>query len=140
MHWLQPEPTRAEFRRIAKPGTWLAIAGLRMVDERFLEAMRELRTPENGFRTRNEDPFPGDVPVEYYFAGKQYQTLTFSHTHQQTFEAFLGGLQSGASAPDEDHPCFDNFRQAAQDVFERFSSHGLMRLQVSTEIHYGAVK
>ena len=81
MYWLQPEPTRVEFRRIAKPCAWLAIAYHHMVDERLLEAIRELRTPENGFHTRVDDPLPGDVPPEYYFVDEQFQTLNFSHTH-----------------------------------------------------------
>jgi SAM-dependent methyltransferase len=137
MHWLQPEPTRAEFQRIAKPDAWLAIVRLNMIDDAFLQAMRELRTPENGFRTRSEDPHPGDVPVEFYFADGRYQTLTFLHTHQQTFEAFVGGLQSGSYAPDSDHPRFDNFLHAARDFFEALSEGDTMTLQVSTEILFG---
>jgi len=137
LHWLQPEPTRTEFRRIAKSDAWLAIVRLRMLDEDFLKSMRELRTPENGFRTRNEDPHPGDVPIEFYFADEQYQTLTFLHTHRQTLEAFIGGLQSGSYAPDSDHPLFENFLKAARDVFETLSKGEIMTLQVSTEILFG---
>jgi ubiquinone/menaquinone biosynthesis C-methylase UbiE len=139
MHWLQPEPTRAEFRRIAKPGAWLAIARLRILDDDFLQAMRILRTPENGFRTRETDPMPGDVPFEYYFANKSYQTITCSHTHRQNFDAFLGGLQSGSYAPDRDHPRYPNFLRAARETFKQFSHAGIMKLQLETRIHYGKI-
>jgi len=137
LHWLQPEPTRAEFRRIAKPDAWLAIVRLNMIDKAFLQAMRDLRTSENGFRTRSQDPHPGDVPIEFYFADEQYQTLNFLHAHQQTLAAFIGGLQSGSYAPDSDHPRFENFLQAARDVFEVLSEGEIMTLQVSTEILFG---
>jgi ubiquinone/menaquinone biosynthesis C-methylase UbiE len=139
VHWLQPEPTRAEFRRIAKPGAWLAITRLRVLGDDFLQAMHTLRTPENGFRTRETDPTPGDVPLEYYFANETYQTITHTHTHRQNFDAFLGGLQSGSYAPDKDHPRYPNFLQAARETFERFSDKGIMKLPLATEIHYGKV-
>jgi ubiquinone/menaquinone biosynthesis C-methylase UbiE len=139
VHWLQPEPTRAEFRRIAKPGAWLAIARLRVLDDDFLQAMRTLRTPENGFRTRETDPMPGDIPLEFYFANEAYQTITRTHTHRQNFDAFLGGLQSGSYAPDRDHPRYQNFLRAAREAFKQLSHGGIMKLQLTTEIHYGKI-
>jgi len=139
VHWLQPEPTRAEFRRIAKSGAWLAIARLRILDDDFLQAMLTLRTPENGFGTRDTDPMPGDVPLEFYFANESYQTITCTHTHRQNFDAFLGGLQSGSYAPDRDHPRYQNFLRAARETFKQLSHGGIMKLQLATEIHYGKI-
>ena len=139
LHWLQPEPTRAEFRRVAKVGAWLVVARLQMLDETFLQVMRELRTPENGFRHRNEDPHPGDVPIEFYFAEGKFQTITIQHTRQQGFSDFVGGQQSGSYAPDENHPRYENFLRAARAAFDRLSIGENMTLHMATEICYGKI-
>ena len=139
LHWLQPKPTRTEFRRIAKPEAWLAVVRLNMLDEPFLEAMRTLRVPEYGFRPREEATLPGNVDVEFYFAGGTCKTFSFQHTHQQNFESFLGGLQSGSYAPDEDHPCYEDFRQAAERIFDTLSTNGILTTQLATEICLGQI-
>jgi hypothetical protein len=110
-----------------------------MLDEPFLEAMRALRLPEYGFRPRSEETLPGNMPVESYFAGETCKTFTFLHTHPQTFESFVGGLQSGSYAPNEDHPHYKDFRQAAEVVFEALSSDGILTTQLATEIHLGQI-
>jgi len=140
LHWLQPKPTRAEFWRIAKPGTWLAVVRLNMLDEPFLEAMRALRIPEYGFRPRGEEAIlPGNVDVEFYFAGETCETITFQHTHRQNFESFLGGVQSGSYAPDESHSRYGDFRLAAERVFDHLSADGILSTQLATEIHLGQI-
>lgn len=137
LHWLQPEPTRRAFQRIAKPGAWLIVARLQTLGEDYHQSLREIRTPENGFRTREHDPHPGDVPVEYYYSGGQCQIIQIPHSIEQDFTAFMGGLQSGSYAPDEGQPGFEEFQQAAWQIFERLGDGKTITLQVVTEIHCG---
>jgi len=140
IHWFQPKSALSEFQRIAKPGTWLLLATITTMDANLKNAIGDIFTEENGIPRKSNQAPSGEAPVSYYFANGMYENRLFPHLHPETWESFLGGIGSASYAPDEDHPCYQNFERATRRVFDRFSQDGILRWQIATEISYGYLK
>lgn len=133
IHWFDPAPTRREFRRILKPGGWLAFIRNYPTRPEIDRALGAILTPENGVRAVEEQPQP--VPPEFYF--QEYETRIFPFSFEEGWEAFFGSLLSMSTTPLEDSPDFERFRQASQKVFEAFSKNGMIETRGNTELIIG---
>ena len=137
LHWFDPQPARVEFRRILKPGGWLAVLGNNVIGNKNHEAFEALLTPENGV-SPTRPAMPADrQPFSFYYARQGFQKLTFPNFFQEDWEHFFGGLLSNSSAPDEDHPLYPNFEQAARQIFDHLSQDGWLEMQCETELLIG---
>ena len=139
IHWFDPEPTRREFTRILKPGGWLALLRNYGTDEALGRAMRSLRSPENGVELQRSTPRPEGRPPGYYYRDADFLHNTFPFALREPWEAFIGALISAADMPDEDHPLYANFERAARQVFDRFSTGGLLEVRGETELCLGQI-
>jgi ubiquinone/menaquinone biosynthesis C-methylase UbiE len=140
IHWFDPQKALDEFHRIARPGAWLLLAHIKSLDEDLNESLTPLWTEENGCLPKAQQPRSFDVHFSDFFAGGNYQQHPFPHTHPETWESFLGGLESASYAPDEDHLRYENFVNAARQIFDRFSQESILHWQIATEISCGRLK
>ncbi len=134
IHWFDPEPTRAEFLRILKPGGWLALLRNYNTDDKLGKATDGLLTPENGVDfsriTRSADK-------KFYYGHEAFQTKTFPFAYRQAWEEFIGALLTTSYMPDEDHPLYKALESAARRVFEDFSADGWLESRGETELVIG---
>lgn len=140
IHWFDPQKALAEFQRIARPGAWLLLAHIKSMDENLDAALASLWTEETGCVPKSRQPRALAVQFSDYFENGIYQRHQFLHTHPETWECFLGGLESASYAPDEDHPYYEDFVRVARQIFERFSQDRILNWHIATEISYGYLK
>ncbi len=137
IHWFDPEPTRREFRRILKPGGWLAIFRNPTDDPLLLQEIRRLRTAEYGWDVQKDKWQFEHKPFSFYFGHDQFQQRRIPHTQQERWPTFLGRLRSFSPTPDPDHPRYPQFERAARAIFDTFSQDGLLTIKVATEFFVG---
>ena len=139
IHWFDPAPTRREFRRILKPGGWLALLRNYGTNKVLAQAIRALRIPENGIEPGQVAQRPESRPAIYYYGSPGFQKTTYPFVLREPWEAFIGALLSTSDMPDEDHPLYAHFERAARRVFDRFSTGGLLEVRGETELCLGHV-
>jgi SAM-dependent methyltransferase len=139
IHWFEPEPARAEFRRIARPGGWLALLRNYGTDAALGRAMAGLLSEENGVDRAHAARRPWGQPPGFFLSEGQASVRTFPFVRREPWEAFLGSLLSASYAPDESHSLYPRFERAARVVFERSSVGGLLEVRGETELCMGRV-
>jgi SAM-dependent methyltransferase len=139
LHWFQAEPARAEFRRILKPGGWLAVMGNHNTDPVYGEAMNTLHSQTYGWDTSDEDKGPGK-PAAYYLGESGYRKLEFPASASLSWESFFGGLCSHSHAPQEEHPLYPAFKEKCWEIFVRFSTGGSLYIDYASEVTIGQME
>ena len=139
IHWFNPDLSRKEFRRILKPGGWLAILRNLITNDAMNLAISELYKTEYGFESRQSPLQREWKPLIFYFGNGRFQRIRYGLSFQQNWEHFFGALLSTAGMPDEYHPRFKFLENAAREVFERFSHNGFVEIRGETELYIGQV-
>lgn len=139
IHWFEPEPTRVEFLRILKAGGWLAILRNYGTDNVLNEAVAQILIEESAMQPSHSNQVAARKPLRFFYGGDDFQIQTFSFTMQETWEGFMGALSSASYVPDEDSPLYARLARAARELFERFSSAGLLAVHGATELCLGQV-
>jgi SAM-dependent methyltransferase len=139
LHWFQAEQARAEFRRILKPGGWLAVLGNRGTDPAYNKALDALRSEAYGWDTSDENKGPGK-PVTFYLGEGGFREMEFPAVAGLTWQAFLGGLASHSHAPQQDHPLYLKFEVKAREIFDQFSQAGVLNLAYASKVSFGQMQ
>jgi hypothetical protein len=133
-NWFDPQPTRTEFQRILKPTGWLAKLRNYGTDLEVGGALEKIYPKE----TDTGGSMPGrGIPVGFYFGNNNYETKVYEFSSEENWENFFGAISSASFAPDEDHPSFAGFAQAAKVVFDQFSRDGVISFHGRTELCLG---
>jgi ubiquinone/menaquinone biosynthesis C-methylase UbiE len=137
LNWFDPQPTREEFRRILKPGGWLA--ALRNVGtygelDSALEPLYPKETDTSAWMKGR------GTPLSFYFGDKDYLQESFNFTKAETWEEFFGSLATASYAPDEGSALYERFEQAAREAFECFNTGGMVVLEVETKLSVGRIR
>lgn len=135
LSWFDPQPARREFRRILKPGGWLAaIRNTSSYGPRLDAALETVYPRETGTAASMKGR---NTPPSFYFGGEDFIQESFTFSEPQTWEQFFGSLASASYAPDEGSPLYRRFEQAARQAFDRFSTDGVVVSQVETKLCIG---
>ncbi len=137
IHWFDPEPTRQEFARVLRPGGWLALLRNHATEEPISTALGAIITPEYGVTLEKGAPEAFRRPYSFYFGSDDFQKLVFPFVFQQDWESFIGSQVSTSIIPDDDHPAYHRFEQAAREIFDRFSQDGRITAHGETELMIG---
>jgi SAM-dependent methyltransferase len=139
IHWFDPEPTRAEFTRLLKPGGWLVVLRNASVDHPpgLGAAVAALNQPEYGVRYPDRPSGPRARPVEFFFGPSGCQKLVFPFAFGQDWEGFIGAANSAAYTPEVDHPLYLRYEQGMRAVFDSFSQAGTIEVRGETELVLG---
>lgn len=136
LHWFQIEPARAEFLRVLKPGSWLAVADIRNFEgandlERAVEDVCQRYFVSIGQAA--EPP----VRVVQLFEGMEMRTARLAHSYQCGRENFIRGFLNSSLAPE---PGSEGYLQAAAElgvIFAFYAEGGLLTRAMETVV-YGA--
>ena len=139
LHWFDAAPSRAEFRRVLRPGGWLAVLMTETTDPYLSAEMRGLHHAEFGWDVRyaKKDVTPADL--EFYYGGPGYQRLAIVSRVRETWPQFAGRVGSISSAPNPGDPLYTAFAAALRDIFERGAAGGVLGLEYTTTVYLGQI-
>ena len=116
LHWFDAPRATREFRRILKPSGLLA-------------------TVWNQFEGGAEGPI-----VDEWFDPQTCEQRSFPAEIRETWEAFIGGARSAASAPAPGDPNYAEFENAHREMFDSRASDGRIVVRYTTELVVGRLR
>ena len=136
-HWFDPEKTRAEFRRILKPGGFTAL----MWNERQLDTTEFLREYEklllkyaNDYeKVRHENI--DEQKLDDFF-GPVYGRATFPNKQIFDFAGLRGRVLSSSYMPSEEDPSFSSLEKELTGLFAKHAEDGRIMVLYDTNIYY----
>jgi SAM-dependent methyltransferase len=132
--WFEPQPTRAEFLRVLKPGGWFAELVNRGTDDALGKALEPIYPPETDTSTLMKRR---GTPLTFYYGHADFYRWTFAFTTRHTWETFIGALSTASYAPHENSAFYADFERAARRVFDCFSTDGVLTASAVTELCLG---
>jgi SAM-dependent methyltransferase len=141
LHWFHLPRAMEEFRRVLKPGGWVAVVSLTRRDdgsEENCELERLLRssTPE-GTATHASYAVYEQLPA--IFAGGAFYVEERSGELQLRWEELLGLAMSMSHAPREAEPGFGDFERGLRGLYERYAREGRVTLLTEQKIVAGRI-
>lgn len=138
-HWVDPEATRLEFKRIGKPSCLTAVVWnsrnfsnssfmmqYKMLLEEFAPAYTSMKTHWSNL----------DVRVKSFFLGK-YKYVQASHILSVDEDQMIGNLLSLSYAPPEATPEHEIFINQAREIFSKHQKGGYVQFDLTTHLFTG---
>lgn len=141
-HWFDREPTKAEFRRIIRPGGLVVLIwnDRRTDTTPFLREyeglLLELATDYKEVNHKNID----DAALQEFFAPASYSTAAFDNVQYFDYEGLAGRLLSSSYAPLPGHPNYELMMTNLQDIFNRYAHAGRVAFEYDTRVYYGTME
>ena len=136
-HWFEPEATQREFRRILKPGGWIAL----IWNERQLDSTDFLREYES-FLLRYANDYEQvrheniTEPVLEKFFGASFRRGAFPNVQILDFEGLRGRLLSSSYMPAEDDPAYIPMIAELTKLFAKHEESGKIKVFYDTNVFY----
>ena len=137
-HWFDPPRARAEFRRILRPGGFVAL----IWNTRRTETTAFLRGYEallhrhgTDYAQVNHENVSNQVLAAFF--GGPYVRRAVYNEQVFDFTALRGRLLSSSYAPNEDHPGYPAMLAALERLFAEHAREGTVRFEYDTEIYTG---
>lgn len=130
LHWFDINQARAEFRRILRPGGWVAVLwnDRRSGATAFTQEYDAITSTLAGLH-----PPPGSAaPVGHLFGGVTPNEASFPHTQRFDLDGFLGRARSSGFIPQPGTPNHASITALMTDLFNRHQDGGMV------EYHYVA--
>ena len=80
------------------------------------------------------------TPRSFYFCGEEYRKQEFPFKLQVGWTEFFGTLGTASYAPDEGSEFYADFERGAKQIFDRFSSNGVVEQSGMTELYLGQIQ
>jgi len=137
-HWFDTPETRAEFRRILRPGSLVVLMwNVRLTDTTpFLRGYEELlrRHGTDYAAVRHENI---DAAALARFFGGSFATHEFPNFQEFDFSGLAGRLLSSSYAPAPGHPRHEPMMEELRALFEACAENGRVRFSYRTSVHRG---
>ena len=142
-HWFDPALAREEFRRILKPGGWVALVW----NERRLDSTPFLRDYEallntygTDYQQINHRNVEEDARILPAFFGGEYQVARFEMLQTFGFDGVRGRMESSSYVPEADHPNYQPMLSALRRIFDRHQRDGVVAFEYDTRLFYGKIQ
>lgn len=155
-HWFKPEPTKAEFRRILKPGGWVALVwNMRQLDstpflreyEQFIvdnavdyNEVRHERVhgplPDSPARTAEPSDKLKMAGELMNFFDDGFQHASFDNVQVFDYEGLKGRLFSSSYMPAEDSTEGGTIAKGLRALFDKHSEGGKIKVFYDTIVFY----
>lgn len=138
-HWFRLQETAAEFRRILKPGGWIAL----IWNERLKEASEFQKTYERllikyapDYNAKNHKGV-GDGELRDFFRPGSFRTKVFSYQQTFDFPGLKGRLLSASYTPKAGEPNHDSLFQALEAAYKENEKDGCITIDYATNVYLG---
>lgn len=137
-HWFDRHKTKAEFKRILKPGGTVALIwNERLVLSAFETEYEKLITLYSTDYTRVDYRNITDEEIEDFFTPGEVKLTIFENYQQFHFEGLKGRLQSSSYIPVPGDENYTGMMEALQQLFNRYEQNGVIRINYSTKVYTG---
>lgn len=138
-HWFDADKARAEFRRILKPGGFVALIwNLRDVEaddfQRDYESMLRNLIP-NYKETHKRSA--SDEPILRFFASAKIDFFQTSNAQSFDMPSLKGRLLSSSYTPKPPDPAFDLLISHVEKLFNQYQVNGRVRFYYKTNLYLG---
>jgi SAM-dependent methyltransferase len=136
-HWFEGEKTRVEFKRILKPGGYVAL----IWNERQLDTTEFLREYEklllkyaNDYEKVRHENIDKDRLSAFF--QKDFNTATFPNIQVFDFEGIKGRLSSSSYMPAEGSETYEPMTIELKSLFDKYQESGKIKVFYDTNIYY----
>jgi len=136
-HWFDPEPTRNEFKRILKPGGWVAL----MWNERQLDTTPFLIEYEklllkfaNDYTKVRHDNINERTLTEF-FQG-DFHTATFANKQVLDLDGIKGRVSSSSYMPSESDSGYPEMVEELKTLFDKHAENDKIAVFYDTNVFY----
>lgn len=135
-HRFSPDAAIAEFRRILRPGGWLANFSYGMYDATYIAAMSDMnqRFPEWGARVQARRH---SRPLSFFYGDTTPETHTVRQTLPETWDEYWGAATAALEAPSPSEPWFPEFEAAHRAIFDKIAADGVWHVPYATQVTFG---
>jgi len=137
-HWFDQDRCREEFRRILKPGGWVALIwnDRRTDTTPFLTAyealLQDFATDYEQVNHRNID-----AAVIQQFFRSEVKSKSFPYAQKFDFEGLRGRLLSSSYAPEAGQPNHAAMLIRLREIFETYRENGQVTIEYDALVYYG---
>jgi len=141
-HWFDPARAPREFRRIIRPGGWIALV------------WNDRRTRETPFQVAYEQLIE-KYAIDYHEVSHRrlapkticeslgvdsLDVYRFENRQRLSEEAFLGRVRSSSYMPPEDHPKFESMMSEFRGLYGMYAHGGAVTIDYDTVVLIGELK
>jgi SAM-dependent methyltransferase len=139
-HWFDPPRARLEFRRILRPGGWVALVwnGRRAASTPFMadyQALLEVYATD--YQAVNHTNLEQDLDTLPAFFGGQVHRARFDNQQHFDFAGLRGRLLSSSYAPEAGHPNHEPMLAELRRIFAAHQQDGWVSFEYDTRLYYG---
>ena len=132
-HWFEPEATRAEFRRILKPGAWVILVWNERA--KIPGLMTEYEELVRGYAA--ERPHVKGAELDRFFTTWRLEVLP--NSQELDLEGFRGRFLSSSQSPMPGQEHYESAVARIEALFRKYQQDGRVSLAYDTEVYFGTV-
>jgi SAM-dependent methyltransferase len=141
-HWFDPPETKAEVRRILKPGKQVALIwNNRRIKHNLFQQEYEILLEKFGidYMQVSRRWVITDEKLSDWFAPNPMTQTSFPNSKRVDAAALRGGLLSASYAPNAGHPNYEPMQAAIQELFVRHQVNGFINVEYTTKVFHGLI-
>jgi ubiquinone/menaquinone biosynthesis C-methylase UbiE len=141
-HWFDPVKASTEFRRILKPGGWIALVwnerraintGFNAAYDRFIEEF----TGDRKTAAVRGGSFGTEPAIEVFFGKNGFNVRDFENFQELSWQGLLDRVYSSSYMPLPDDPINATMTPRLRELFEQFASEEIIRIEYQTRLYFG---
>ncbi len=137
-HWMDPDATGAEFRRILKPGGYVVLVwNERDITTPFGAAYEQALTICPNHTTHSHSHRTGDEDLARFFGPGGFDLETFENPQRLDLDGLLGRLRSTSYAPLPDDPLYEPLMADITRIFKAHAEAGEVTFAYNTRLYIG---
>lgn len=131
-HWFEPKAARAEFRRILKPGGWIALAwNERLPTPGFMAEHEALQ-----LRFAPERPHPSDAEFDAFFGAGAWRLAKIPNPMTLDEKTLVRRVESCSRSPLPGTAEYEPLLAALRELFARYQKAGKVIMEYETQVYY----
>ena len=139
-HWFDNDATKAEFRRILRPGGYVFLLWNRFGGDPFDDEKEQIRTIYRQKRGVQASGLSYEERAENLFGKGGFQKIEFDNSILQSRDEFCGGMASTSYAPEKGSEDYEKFQKKTRAVFDKYASNGILKTTVATVCFWGQLQ